>query len=170
MSTDSGKLTRRGFVSAAGTGAGALIAASARIDSRKPAEYPLIRAAGSHRELGRQHGEQASEKIKAHLAIMTGTSECPANNCGAARSPSNLFSRSIAHTSWTRCEDLRREPASPSPTRWRSIFAVRSGTRPGRAAPPTSLAQRYGSPRHPGRPEQRHDRGDPAAWLNICCT
>jgi len=29
--------------------------------------YPLIRAAGSHREMGRQHGEQAADKINAHL-------------------------------------------------------------------------------------------------------
>ena len=32
--------------------------------------YPFYRAAGTHRELGRQHGEQAAEKIKAHLENM----------------------------------------------------------------------------------------------------
>ena len=32
-----------------------------------PAEYPIYRAQGSHRELGRQHGEQAAQRIKAHL-------------------------------------------------------------------------------------------------------
>jgi len=32
-----------------------------------PAEYPVYRAAGSYRELGRQHGEQASARIRAHV-------------------------------------------------------------------------------------------------------
>ena len=41
------------------------VAASAR--SPYPAEYPIYRAQGSHRELGRQHGEQAAHHIKAHL-------------------------------------------------------------------------------------------------------
>jgi isopenicillin-N N-acyltransferase-like protein len=32
-----------------------------------PAEYRLVRAEGTHRELGRQHGEQAAEQIRAHV-------------------------------------------------------------------------------------------------------
>jgi isopenicillin-N N-acyltransferase-like protein len=32
--------------------------------------YPLVRAAGSHRELGRQHGEQAVDKIKSFVALI----------------------------------------------------------------------------------------------------
>lgn len=32
-----------------------------------PAEYPIYRAAGSHRELGRQHGQQAAARIRAHV-------------------------------------------------------------------------------------------------------
>ncbi len=32
--------------------------------------YPFYRAAGTHRELGRQHGEQAQEQIRAHLDFM----------------------------------------------------------------------------------------------------
>ena len=36
-----------------------------------PSEYPLVVAQGSHQELGRQHGEQASGKIHAHLDVMT---------------------------------------------------------------------------------------------------
>jgi isopenicillin-N N-acyltransferase like protein len=35
-----------------------------------PSFYPLFRAKGSHRELGRQHGEQAAEHIKKHLDAM----------------------------------------------------------------------------------------------------
>src|SRR6187549_349722 len=35
-----------------------------------PSVYPLIRAKGSHRELGRQHGEQAAEYIKRHIDVM----------------------------------------------------------------------------------------------------
>ncbi len=34
----------------------------------EPAEYPLYRARGAHRELGRQHGQQAAVQIKAHAA------------------------------------------------------------------------------------------------------
>src|SRR3989442_1045621 len=68
MASDDGDFSRRGFLSAASSGI--LLAASSKVDSHGPAEYPLIRAAGSHRELGRQHGEQASDKIKAHLEQM----------------------------------------------------------------------------------------------------
>ena len=32
-----------------------------------PTQYRLVRAEGTHRELGRQHGEQAAEQIRAHL-------------------------------------------------------------------------------------------------------
>ena len=35
-----------------------------------PPTYPLYRAKGSHRELGRQHGEQASAKVAAHVDYM----------------------------------------------------------------------------------------------------
>src|SRR5262245_43549390 len=59
-------IARRRFLSS--TGGSVLLAASARLGV--PSEYPLIRARGSHRELGRQHGEQASEKIKAHLEMI----------------------------------------------------------------------------------------------------
>ncbi|MCP5117847.1 MAG: hypothetical protein GY953_44070 [bacterium] len=55
--------TRRGFL---GLAAGApLIAATTR--SELPAEYPIYRCSGKHRELGRQHGEQAAGQINAHL-------------------------------------------------------------------------------------------------------
>src|ERR1700730_14825817 len=56
-------MDRRSFLSVAGTG---LLAAAPRRVAVPP-EYPLYRAAGSHRELGRHHGEQAAEKIKTHL-------------------------------------------------------------------------------------------------------
>ena len=36
----------------------------------EPAEYPLYKARGTHRELGRQHGEQATHQIKAHVELM----------------------------------------------------------------------------------------------------
>lgn len=38
--------------------------------------YPIFRAAGTHRELGRQHGEQAKEQIAAHLDFMCKSMEC----------------------------------------------------------------------------------------------
>jgi isopenicillin-N N-acyltransferase-like protein len=46
-----------------------LLAASAKLGA--PVEYPLFHAEGSHRELGRQHGEQAEGQIHAHLDLMT---------------------------------------------------------------------------------------------------
>ena len=57
------QMDRRSFLSVAATG----ISAATPRRVAVPSEYPLYRAAGSHRELGRQHGEQAAEKIKAHL-------------------------------------------------------------------------------------------------------
>jgi len=38
--------------------------------SNEPVEYPLYRAHGTHREMGRQHGEQAIRQIKAHVELM----------------------------------------------------------------------------------------------------
>jgi isopenicillin-N N-acyltransferase-like protein len=62
-----GNLSRRGFLSVAASGVS--LAAPAKMDA--PSQYPLVVAQGSHRELGRQHGEQASAKIHAHLDVMT---------------------------------------------------------------------------------------------------
>src|SRR5450432_1107722 len=61
------RISRRGFLSSASSG---VLLAAATAGSA-PAEYPLIRVAGSHREMGRQHGEQATGKIKAHLDRIT---------------------------------------------------------------------------------------------------
>ena len=35
-----------------------------------PSAYPIFRAQGTHRELGRQHGEQAKQQIRAHVDYM----------------------------------------------------------------------------------------------------
>jgi isopenicillin-N N-acyltransferase-like protein len=59
-------VSRRSFLASASSGA--LLAATT---GAVPVEYPLIRAAGSHRELGRRHGEQAASKITAHLEKIT---------------------------------------------------------------------------------------------------
>src|ERR1041384_5453077 len=50
-------------------GAAAVVNASPAA-ANEPAEYPLYKARGTHRELGRQHGEQASRQIKAHIEMM----------------------------------------------------------------------------------------------------
>ena len=50
------------------TAASGLALGAARV--QYPAEYPMYRASGSHRDLGRQHGEQASSRIKAHVDYM----------------------------------------------------------------------------------------------------
>ena len=39
--------------------------------------FPLYRAAGTHRQLGQQHGEQASEKIVAHVDLMGANMKLP---------------------------------------------------------------------------------------------
>jgi isopenicillin-N N-acyltransferase-like protein len=60
------EISRRGFLG--GIAGAAFAAAPARTGA--PSEYPLFRARGTHRELGRQHGEQAAGHIKAHLDLM----------------------------------------------------------------------------------------------------
>ena len=72
-------LTRRCFLSTSTSAM--LLAAPARVGA--PAEYPLFVAQGSHRELGRQHGEQAAEKIKAHLDMMARSAACREKPCAA---------------------------------------------------------------------------------------
>jgi isopenicillin-N N-acyltransferase like protein len=63
MNSGNSKVSRRGFLSAMGSG----MMFSAPANASAPPEYPLFRAAGSHRELGRQHGEQATDKINSHV-------------------------------------------------------------------------------------------------------
>lgn len=63
---DSGELTRGQLKDAMGSDEA--IAGNLSVDST--AEYPLIRAAGSYREMGRQHGEQAADKIKSHVEFI----------------------------------------------------------------------------------------------------
>jgi predicted choloylglycine hydrolase len=60
-------LTRRKMLGLAGSGA---VLSAAQNRSSEPAEYPIYKARGTHRELGRQHGEQASRQIKAHIGLM----------------------------------------------------------------------------------------------------
>jgi isopenicillin-N N-acyltransferase-like protein len=50
-------------------GSAAVVAAAAN-PVNEPDEYPLYRTHGTHRELGRQHGEQAVREIRAHLEVM----------------------------------------------------------------------------------------------------
>ena len=64
------ELSRRGFMAAVS----AAPLASAAKRTQHPTEYPLIRARGSHRDLGRQHGEQATEQIRAHLDVICANS------------------------------------------------------------------------------------------------
>ncbi len=64
-------MNRRAFLS---TSAAALAASKS---AGYPAEYPLFRAAGGPRELGRQHGEQASAKIQAHIDYMLAGGKMP---------------------------------------------------------------------------------------------
>lgn len=39
----------------------------------EPIEYPLFQARGTHRELGRQHGEQAANRVHRHVDLMCAT-------------------------------------------------------------------------------------------------
>ena len=60
-------LTRRQALGLVGSAAG--LAAAPTVSS-DPEQYPLYKARGTHRELGRQHGEQATRQIKAHIEVM----------------------------------------------------------------------------------------------------
>ena len=83
MANHSSQISRRSFVKsmAAGTALSAGIASDQvlaegnerALTSSQPVEarrYPIYRASGSHRELGRQHGEQAKAHILAHLDLL----------------------------------------------------------------------------------------------------
>ncbi len=59
--------SRRQVLGLAGTAA---VLGSAPDPSSEPAKYPLYKARGTHRELGRQHGEQAARQIKAQVDMM----------------------------------------------------------------------------------------------------
>ncbi len=70
--------SRRSFLRTA-VGGSLLVAGAGKLLSAAPADskpaallrqFPCYRAEGTHRELGRQHGEQASAQIAAHLAFM----------------------------------------------------------------------------------------------------
>src|SRR5262249_9762014 len=76
-------LTRRAFLrgAAGGVAAGGLVGCGVAntpatkeaseeempTDTPTSRRYPLYRAKGTHRNIGRQHGEQAAEQIKAHV-------------------------------------------------------------------------------------------------------
>ncbi len=60
-------MTRRRFAGALGAG---VVSASAASKAPEFPPYPLYTAKGSHRELGRQHGEQASRQIHKHLEVI----------------------------------------------------------------------------------------------------
>jgi hypothetical protein len=58
--------TRRAF---AGALTAAIVGATPKTKG-DVSEYRLILARGTHRELGRQHGEQAADQIRQHLDVM----------------------------------------------------------------------------------------------------
>jgi len=60
-------ISRRHVLELAGAAA---LASAAPVLASEQAEYPLYKARGTHRELGRQHGEQASRQIRAHIELM----------------------------------------------------------------------------------------------------
>ena len=62
------ELTRRGFL-----GAAAALAL--------PAEYPFYRARGGHRQLGREHGEQAADDIGGQSVIPLPFAESAKGRC-----------------------------------------------------------------------------------------
>ncbi len=57
---------------AGATVAAAVPAASAAVpvESRESAQFPFYTARGTHRELGREHGQQAARQIRAHIELM----------------------------------------------------------------------------------------------------
>src|SRR5262245_52124564 len=63
------KPSRRQLIGFAGSVA---MVGAARAASTGPAEYPIYKVRGSHRELGRQHGEQAARQIRVHIEMIRG--------------------------------------------------------------------------------------------------
>lgn len=63
-------MTRREFAGTVCTAASSAIVSGAPPRKSEPARYPIYRARGNHRELGRQHGEQAATHIHQHLDVM----------------------------------------------------------------------------------------------------
>jgi isopenicillin-N N-acyltransferase like protein len=74
---------RRQFLGNAGSGllvSGGAMACGRSMEAQSsppspPAKYRLIRVQGTHREMGRQHGEQASEQIRTHVGQMSRSRE-----------------------------------------------------------------------------------------------
>jgi isopenicillin-N N-acyltransferase-like protein len=62
-------LSRREVLGLAGTAA---VLGAAQAPASEPVEFPLYKARGTPRQVGRQHGEQAARQIKAHLEMMRG--------------------------------------------------------------------------------------------------
>src|SRR5262245_47837748 len=64
--------SRRRFLSDAGSvlilAGGAM--ACAHGEEKQIPQYQLFRVEGTHREMGRQHGEQASKQIRAHIELI----------------------------------------------------------------------------------------------------
>lgn len=91
----SGTIPRRGFLQ--GSGVAAVLGAVPGAAS-EPAEYPLYRARGTHRELGRQHGEQAALRIRAHVeSIRSGQKLSPERLRRVASRFQPLFERYCPH-------------------------------------------------------------------------
>src|SRR5215472_16166050 len=67
MAMKSHDVSRRQLLAVAGTSA---VVGAAAAPTGEPSEYPVYKARGTHRELGRQHGEQASRQITAHIEMM----------------------------------------------------------------------------------------------------
>ena len=89
-----GDLSRRRFLSAAASG----IVLAAPAIAGVGAKYPLFVAQGSPRDLGRQHGEQASEKIRAHLDMMASQGRMSKEAlCSRALSFRPLFEKYCPH-------------------------------------------------------------------------
>ncbi len=61
------RLSRREMLGLATSG---VVASAAPTGSGEPEEFPFYTARGTHRELGRQHGEQAIRHIRAHIELM----------------------------------------------------------------------------------------------------
>ena len=127
-----------------------------------PDVYPLVEARGTHRELGRQHGEQCRDRVRGFLDYLGQHAAAAARRSSARRRCGSCpCSSGTARTSSRRCAAWPRGPASPSRTPWRCRSAANSPRSQQRGLHDVRRRRpRHGGRAAPDRAEQRRGAGD----------
>src|SRR5215831_13643581 len=117
MAMKSHDVSRRQLLAFAGTSA---VVGSGAAPTGEPSEYPVYKARGTHRELGRQHGEQASRQITAHIEMMRARPKLSDEQFRRRVAQFQPMFERYCPTCWTRCAAWRKAPVSGSKRRWRA--------------------------------------------------